>query len=99
MNRLILIGNGFDLSLGLRTGYKDFLYSYLEECFDESFRHENGYQDKLIEIKPSKELPRLRPRHNSFDELYSYIKHEELIECKFKFELLDEIHENSMLNG
>lgn len=25
MNRLILIGNGFDLSLGLKTGYSDFL--------------------------------------------------------------------------
>lgn len=29
MNRLIIVGNGFDLSLGLKTSYNDFLRSYL----------------------------------------------------------------------
>ena len=40
MNRLVLIGNGFDLAHGLKTSYQDFIdwywdgrFSYLKECF------------------------------------------------------------------
>lgn len=32
MNRIILIGNGFDLAHGLRTSYKDFINWYWEDC-------------------------------------------------------------------
>jgi len=30
MNRLILLGNGFDLAHGLATSYKDFILWYIE---------------------------------------------------------------------
>ena len=30
MNRLVLIGNGFDLAHGLKTSYKDFINWYWE---------------------------------------------------------------------
>ena len=33
MNRLILIGNGFDLAHGLKTSYHDFILDYLKDCF------------------------------------------------------------------
>ena len=29
MNRLIIIGNGFDLAHGIKTSYKDFIADYL----------------------------------------------------------------------
>lgn len=29
INRLVIIGNGFDLSLGMKTSYKDFLFEFL----------------------------------------------------------------------
>lgn len=32
MNRIILVGNGFDLAHGLRTSYKDFINWYWEDC-------------------------------------------------------------------
>ncbi len=32
MNRLILIGNGFDLAHGLKTSYHDFILDYLKKC-------------------------------------------------------------------
>ena len=35
MNRLVLIGNGFDLAHGLKTSYKDFIYWYWEEKWRE----------------------------------------------------------------
>lgn len=31
MNRLVIIGNGFDLAHGLKTSYKDFIRWYLNE--------------------------------------------------------------------
>jgi len=31
MNRIILIGNGFDLAHGLKTGYKDFISWFWDE--------------------------------------------------------------------
>lgn len=36
MNITFLIGNGFDLNLGLKTGYKHFLEKYTEESNDDS---------------------------------------------------------------
>ena len=35
MNRLVLIGNGFDLAHGLKTSYKDFIDWYWEQRVDE----------------------------------------------------------------
>jgi len=42
MNRIIIIGNGFDLAHGLKTSYKDFLEwikSKIVENPDEYFEH------------------------------------------------------------
>lgn len=49
MNKLILIGNGFDLAHGLKTSYKDFLDWYMCKAFQE-FYNGNDYSDSLIEI-------------------------------------------------
>ena len=32
MNRLIIIGNGFDLAHGIKTSYHDFILDYLKTC-------------------------------------------------------------------
>lgn len=34
MNRIVLIGNGFDLAHGLKTSYHDFLDDYWQKCYD-----------------------------------------------------------------
>ena len=52
MNRLIIIGNGFDVAHGLKTRYSDFLVAYLKECIVQA----NGgagvkkYRDSILEI-------------------------------------------------
>ncbi|WP_313367695.1 AbiH family protein [Sphingobacterium mizutaii] len=53
MNRLILIGNGFDLALGLKTCYKDFIFWYLDECFNKAGMFANGqfYEDEFIRVE------------------------------------------------
>ncbi len=49
-NKLILIGNGFDLAHGLKTSYKNFLDWYMCEAF-QKFIENKYYKDSLIEIK------------------------------------------------
>ncbi len=62
MNRLIIIGNGFDLAHGLKTSYHDFVLYYFKESFihalnnlrqnmDSPYNRFYYYKDELIEIK------------------------------------------------
>jgi len=46
MNRLILIGNGFDLAHKLKTRYSDFLYYYLKNVFEEY--NKNGISEDIL---------------------------------------------------
>lgn len=51
MNRIILIGNGFDLAHGLRTGYQDFLNDYWEKVIIEiktNFIYNKYENDEII---------------------------------------------------
>ncbi len=50
INKLVIIGNGFDLAHGLETSYKSFMDWYIYTAFQE-FREKNYYGDHLIEIK------------------------------------------------
>lgn len=52
MNRLILIGNGFDLAHGLKTSFKDFVLNYLSESFVK-FQKNRFYEDSLIIFEPT----------------------------------------------
>ena len=44
MNRLILIGNGFDLAHGLKTCYKDFILWYIKGRFDKAQQNMEYYK-------------------------------------------------------
>lgn len=55
MNRLIIIGNGFDLAHGLPTSYKDFIDDYWKSVagqFDEE-NYKSTYPDDFIEVNYS----------------------------------------------
>ncbi len=49
-NRIVLIGNGFDKALGLKTSYADFILNYLKEKILEAIKNV-GYDSELITIK------------------------------------------------
>ena len=52
MNRIILIGNGFDLAHGLRTSYKDFIDWYWEDCGDKLLHcHNKTVSDGLCSFE------------------------------------------------
>ncbi|RYG21152.1 MAG: hypothetical protein EOO07_03330 [Chitinophagaceae bacterium] len=50
MNRLILIGNGFDLAHGLETGYNDFIKWYLTNALTIAGK-EFEYVDELLKVE------------------------------------------------
>ena len=49
MNRLILVGNGFDLAHGMKTRYSDFLLDYLKSSFIAAEQNKS-FKDNLITI-------------------------------------------------
>jgi hypothetical protein len=53
MNRLVIIGNGFDLAHGLPTSYKHFIVDYWENVIQES-KNKDVYEDDLFSLKLNK---------------------------------------------
>ena len=49
INRIIIIGNGFDLAHGLKTSYADFIYQYWKEKFNNTKSRPELIPDPLIE--------------------------------------------------
>ena len=50
MNRVIVIGNGFDKAHGLKTGYRDFFDNYWETVISKIFSN-YPYDDCFINLK------------------------------------------------
>ncbi len=51
MNRLVIIGNGFDLAHGLKTSYKDFIEWYWEQRVEEMILcHKSFTEDTLCKV-------------------------------------------------
>jgi hypothetical protein len=61
MNRIILIGNGFDLAHGMKTSYRQFIDNYWENCINETLKlavnikFEN--EEIIIENRPIEKIP------------------------------------------
>lgn len=93
MNRLIIIGNGFDLAHGIKTSYKDFMADYFYKAMSYVF-YSKGFHDELIEIKV-KESQIFYHDHfnpitseNSIDFIKRILTDNTELEIKFKSELL-----------
>lgn len=111
MNRLIIVGNGFDLSLGLKTGYKDFLLWYIVGSVEQSFKDGSKtikniqvyhFIDDLIEVK----IPHQRSRgslinriekFDTYEDVSTYLIKENIL--SYRFELLNGVHQNFMVNN
>lgn len=73
MNRLIIIGNGFDLAHGLKTSYKDFINWYWEQRIDDFvYNNTPELKDCLCTINITKESG--NPSWSSFAFQNSYFK-------------------------
>jgi len=56
MNKIVLIGNGFDLAHGLKTRYTDFILWYLNFRLDKLIYNNNDNKDNLIKFKLSRSI-------------------------------------------
>lgn len=70
-NRIVIIGNGYDLALGMKTSYKDFLLHYLKTCVLAAF--EENYEDRFVQIQ--------RIRYNNNDQMIKVIQDIESFEA------------------
>lgn len=52
MNRLIIVGNGFDLAHGMKTKYHDFVFDYIKTAF-EKVNKTGEFKDQLMFIRKS----------------------------------------------
>ena len=76
MNRLVLIGNGFDLAHGLKTKYEDFMYWYWRGIVAYlALQSKNVYEDTLCKVTNRKlDYWNLRDLyHAENEELYSFL--------------------------
>ncbi|NDV43115.1 AbiH family protein [Flagellimonas sediminis] len=48
-NRIVIVGNGLDLAMGLKTSYSDFLLDYLISIIEKT-QYERGYKDTLLSV-------------------------------------------------
>ncbi len=97
MNRLVLIGNGFDLSHKLKTSYNDFLFYYLKKNLNVFFSN-LFYEDKLIELNSKSSINGF-PKMETLDDLINVInvlksKHDSNISIKYKSQFFQEIIES-----
>jgi hypothetical protein len=73
MNRLVIIGNGFDLAHGLPTRYSDFIEDYMFEAM--SFFFDNRkYEDDLISISFKNNTSfRDKPKFESIEQVFQFL--------------------------
>ena len=87
MNRLVIIGNGFDLAHGLPTRYKDFIEDYLCNSLTKFLTEEN-FDDLLISINYINSYERYADKnpvtnYDSAIELIEILKSKHYIDFKF----------------
>ncbi|MBK8620257.1 MAG: hypothetical protein IPN79_00480 [Saprospiraceae bacterium] len=56
MNRLILVGNGFDLAHGMKTSYADFILWYFQKCWEEAKQSQTPNPNNITELFFKNEL-------------------------------------------
>lgn len=95
MNRLILIGNGFDLAHSIKSNVSDFIEDYLLNVAN-TFLKTNYYEDELIKLSFKESFYGNQPRIITISELFEFfstIKKNTNIIFTFKSLLLTKIYE------
>ncbi len=91
-NRLVLIGNGFDLAHGLKTSYRNFIDWYMCMAF-KKFIEVRSYEDKLIAIKNKyvgqSTIYKNQPK--SFNEVIEFISCNDTQSLKFNSIILERL--------
>jgi len=79
MNRLIIIGNGFDLAHGMKTSYNDFLLWYLKKSFKKAYDFEVHEDDLCIINFQGQGIPAIE----EFKDVKKFISYDETPDIKY----------------
>ena len=82
MNRLVIVGNGFDLAHGLQTGYEHFLVDYFKKSILEASKNERHFSDDFIQVSIS----------------HLILNEEMILEILVSIESLDELQNNQSID-
>lgn len=74
MNRLIIVGNGFDLAHGLKTGYADFLWYLLQKEVRKIMGSKGMRKESLLKVTDVNYLSNIYERFNSIAQMESVIE-------------------------
>jgi len=69
-NRLVIVGNGLDLAMGMKSSYSDFLANYLLECIVKA--KQGNYNDLLFKIDKVSQL--YSAKENTFSTFHDWKK-------------------------
>jgi len=94
--RIVLIGNGFDKALGLKTSYSDFILKYLKDSVISALQNQNidneliSFEDIIKGTSTSIDFSiSLIKEKNNVKELLEYLK--EKIEITYKYDFFEDI--------
>lgn len=98
MNRLIIIGNGFDLAHGIKTSYHDFILDYLKlSCLkakEDGLKNDNDnhyqlfyFNDELVEIRIGTRynIVHLTEKLSQINTVNEFIEFGKLYDIKLKY--------------
>lgn len=101
MNRIILIGNGFDLAHGMPTSYKDFIEDYWGNIIDKVHDSRKVYEDECVyfstDIQTLAHLVSKNTEHSIQDiqkQISSFKNSLYGVKAKIKFNMLNKFLEN-----
>lgn len=99
-NKLVIIGNGFDLAHGLKTTYKDFLDWYVCKAFH-CYREHKNYTDVLIEFRnlcTGFEVCQKNEEPQDYNQALSFMRNENRV-SKFKSTFFKKLLEDFSKNN
>lgn len=95
-NRLVLVGNGFDLALGLKTSYANFLLDHIKSGCNKAV--ENGiYQNGLMNFINNNSVHLSVEELNNFNDINKLLKYiDKKINLTYKNFFTESIVKNSL---
>lgn len=105
MNRLVLVGNGFDLSHGLKTSYSNFLHWYLKKSMEHFFSN-LLFEDCLLKLENlshgfDRGLPYMEDLEQTINVYKNLINNSRTsyLKLEFKSEFFREVFKRASINS
>ncbi len=100
INRIIIIGNGFDLAHEMKTSYGDFLRDYYNKVIEE-YKLNNNYEDFLLKKSSRNTTPGVlvpNPQYTGDELLIDLFKQSNLVSSSYLFNKIRSAFQNNWVD-